>query len=110
MRVVIILVALVLAVLVLPRHWAVPVVLVAAVAEIGELAFWVHWNRRRTPVTGAESLVGAVAEVVAPCEPDGTVRIVGELWQAHCEEWAQAGAAVVVREMQGLVLVVDPDR
>jgi membrane protein implicated in regulation of membrane protease activity len=36
------------------------------------------------------------------------VRVAGELWQAHCAGGVVAGAEVVVREVDGLTLVVEP--
>jgi membrane protein implicated in regulation of membrane protease activity len=36
------------------------------------------------------------------------VRIAGEIWQARCDAGADVGEAVVVREVDGLVLVVEP--
>ncbi len=55
---------------------------------------------------GVEALLGAVAEVVEPCNPDGWVRVGGELWRARCEAGAEAGARVRVRAVDGLTLVV----
>ena len=40
--------------------------------------------------------------------PEGQVRVAGELWQARCEAGAGAGDEVVVREVDGLTLVVEP--
>jgi membrane protein implicated in regulation of membrane protease activity len=36
------------------------------------------------------------------------VRVAGEIWQAQCEAGADVGEAVVVREVRGLTLVVEP--
>jgi membrane protein implicated in regulation of membrane protease activity len=98
--------AILLAVLVIdpPAGWI--LVGIAAVLEIGELAFWVRWNRRRHAEVGAETLVGRYAVVVVSCRPEGQVRLDGELWQARCEEGASAGETVVVERLEGLTLSV----
>ena len=39
--------AILLAVFVLPDQWDIPVILVAAVIEVGETGFWLRYSRRR---------------------------------------------------------------
>ena len=56
---------------------------------------------------GAETLIGAVAEVVSTCRPDGQVRVQGELWRARCEEGADRGETVRVVDRDGLTLRVE---
>jgi membrane-bound serine protease (ClpP class) len=75
---------------------------------VGEAAFWVWVSKRRRVQVGAEALVGAVAEVVSECRPEGSVRVQGELWRARCEHGADAGERVRIRALDGLTLVVDP--
>jgi membrane-bound serine protease (ClpP class) len=99
--------AILLAVFVLPPEWAIPVVVVAAVVEVGETLFWLWYSRRGKVKMGPETLVGAVAEVVTRCDPLGRVRLQGELWSARCEEGAEPGERVRVRALDGLTLVVE---
>jgi membrane protein implicated in regulation of membrane protease activity len=99
--------AVILALLLLPPTWDVPVVLAAAVVEIGEAFLWVRLSRRGRVRMGPETLVGAAAEVVVPCRPNGQVRVQGELWRARCDEGADAGEQVLVRALEGLTLVVE---
>jgi membrane-bound serine protease (ClpP class) len=84
------------------------VVGIAAVIEVGETAFWLWYSKRRRAKVGIETIVGRTAVVVLPCYPDGQVKLDGELWQARCEAGAGTGAGVVVREVDGLTLVVEP--
>jgi membrane-bound serine protease (ClpP class) len=98
--------AVLLAVFVLDMPWAGVVVGVAAVVEIGETFFWVWLSRRRRVQVGAEVLVGATARVVSDCRPRGQVRVQGELWQAYCEDGADAGEAVRITALDGLTLEV----
>lgn len=104
------LVALLLAVFVLPSHWGVVAVVVGAAIEGGEAWLWLRLSRRRRAVTGVEGLVGSTATVTAPCRPDGQVRVHGELWQARCPDWAEEGAAVEVVAIDGLTLTLRPKR
>jgi membrane-bound serine protease (ClpP class) len=84
------------------------VVGLAAVLEVGETVFWLWYSKRRSAAVGAETMIGRTAVVVLPCYPDGQVKLDGELWQARCEAGAGTGASVVVRELDGLTLVVEP--
>lgn len=101
------LVGLLLATLVLDEPWNWVAVGLGAAWEIGETVLLIWWSKRRRSVVGAEALVGRTAIVAADCMPDGQVRVAGELWRARCEAGAGAGAEVVVREVDGLTLVVE---
>jgi membrane protein implicated in regulation of membrane protease activity len=98
--------AILLAVFVLPPLWGLVAVTAAALIEIAEFFFWIWLSRRRGVQAGAEALVGKTARVVAPCRPDGRVRIEGELWRAHCEAGADVGESVRVASVEGLTLEV----
>jgi membrane-bound serine protease (ClpP class) len=89
--------------------WAVVVLIGAALIEVGETGFWLWYTRRRRARVGAETLPGSRAVVSSACRPDGQVRLNGELWQARCEAGADVGARVVVRGLEGLTLLVEPD-
>jgi membrane-bound serine protease (ClpP class) len=102
-----VLVALLLALFVLPHPLGIAAIVGALVIEVGEAWFWIWLSRRRRAVVGAEALLGADAVVVAPCRPDGQVRIAGELWRAHCEAGADAGQTVRVLGVSGLTLEVE---
>jgi membrane-bound ClpP family serine protease len=104
---VILLGAILLAVFVLPVEYAVPVVIVGAIVEVGETFFWVWYSRRRRAQVGAETLIGELAEVVTRCAPLGQVRLQGEIWRARCEEGAERGEQVRVTALDELTLVVE---
>jgi membrane-bound ClpP family serine protease len=76
--------------------------------EIGEAAFWIRLSRRLRPTTGAEALVGAEGIAASDCRPDGSVRVLGELWGAVCPEGVSEGEPVVVESVSGLTLRVRP--
>ena len=100
-------VAVILAVFVIPQPWGLVLVGVAAVVEIGETFFWIWLSQRRRAKVGVETLIGAVAEVVSACRPDGQVRVQGELWRARCDEGADRGETVRVVDRDGLTLRVE---
>lgn len=102
------LVGLLLAVFVLDEPWSWLAVGAGAAWELGETGLLVWWSKRRRAVVGAEALVGRVAIVAADCLPDGQVRVAGELWRARCAGGAGAGDEVIVRQVDGLTLVVEP--
>jgi membrane protein implicated in regulation of membrane protease activity len=92
---------------VLPSPWNVVGVCVAAVVEIAELAFWRRFLRRYRIRMGPETMVGEIAEVIAPCTPDGRVRLHGEIWRARCSTPVARGSAVRVIGLDGLTLEVE---
>ena len=102
-----VLVALLLALFVLPHPWGVVAIVGALVVEVGEAWFWIWLSRRRRSVVGAEALVGADAVVVTACRPEGQVRVAGELWRARCEGGADPGQVVRILSVSGLTLEVE---
>lgn len=81
---------------------------VGAVVEVGETYLWILYLRRIRVRTGAEGLIGEPAEVITACDPRGQVRLRGETWWAECERGAAAGERVLIREVDGLTLRVEP--
>ncbi|MDQ4029762.1 MAG: hypothetical protein M3168_01840 [Actinomycetota bacterium] len=99
-------VAIVAAVLWLDPPWSLLLVGGAFAVELAEAWFWWWLSRRRKPLVGVETLVGAAATVVSACRPRGQVRVQGELWDAHCQRGADPGDVVEVLAVDGLTLVV----
>ena len=93
---------------ILPTPWGYVAVAVALSVEALELAFWKRFLRRYRVQTGSEALVGAPAEVVAACDPDGRVRFRGELWKARSEVPLAIGQPVRITGIEGLTLEVEP--
>jgi membrane protein implicated in regulation of membrane protease activity len=101
--------AVVLAVFVVPHPWGLVLVAAAGVAELAESWFWIRFSRRRRVRAGAETLIGATAQVASDCRPMGQVRVQGELWRARCEHGAGVGEAVRIVGRDGLTLLVEPE-
>jgi membrane protein implicated in regulation of membrane protease activity len=96
--------ALFLAIFVLPHPWGLVAVSVGAAIEVAESLLWVRWSARRRAQVGAETLIGAEAEV----RSRDLVFVKGELWRAHGAERLEPGARVRILALHGLTLVVEP--
>ena len=94
----------------LPDPWRVVFVIVAALAETGELYLWIRYLRRYRITTGPEGMIGESAEVIESCAPDGRVRLRGEIWAARSSSPVERGERVRVDRVEGLVLIVAPER
>jgi len=104
---VVLLLAIILAFFV-PWPWNLLVLFGGVLLEIGEVIWGRRLARRWRPKTGREAMIGMRAEVVTPCRPKGTVRVLGELWEATCEAGADVGDSVTISRLEGLNLIVAP--
>ena len=100
--------AILLMVFVLPPGLGIALVVLALVAEIGELVIWRRVLDRIRVTTGAEGLLGAVGEAITACDPEGSVRIRGEIWKARANPPVARGERIVVGAVDGLTLEVSP--
>jgi membrane-bound serine protease (ClpP class) len=64
--------------------------------------------RANKVVTGAQGLIGEIGIAQTPLSPRGKVFVHGEIWDATSTVGVVAGQTVVVREVDGLQLLVDP--
>jgi membrane-bound serine protease (ClpP class) len=101
-------IALALALFVLPTPWNLIAVVAAACWELATALGGLWWSQRRTAKVGAEALMGREVEVRRACRPVGEVRVRGEIWQARCAEGAEAGDSVRIVGLDGLTLLVEP--
>jgi membrane protein implicated in regulation of membrane protease activity len=101
-------IAVLLAVFVLPSPWGLVAVVVGGTLDIAETGLFLWWSNRRRATVGVESLVGKAGIASTDLWPEGQVKIGGEIWRARCEGGCDAGTRIVVREVEGLTLVVDP--
>jgi membrane protein implicated in regulation of membrane protease activity len=100
-------VAVVLALTVLPSPWGWIAVVAAGAIDVAETAFFVRWSKRRRAVVGAGTLVGRTAVVVRALAPRGQVKLDGEVWEARASTDVEPGREVVVTAIEGLVLDVE---
>ena len=101
-------VAILLAVFVLPEPWGLVAVLVSLVVEVGEAGGLIWWSKRRRSQVGAETIVGREGVALGPLEPGGQVRVDGEIWQARSVVAVPSGGCVRVTAVETLTLVVEP--
>jgi len=101
-------IAILLALTVLPSPWGVVAVVVAFAIDAAETTFFVRWSKRRRATVGVETLVGRTAVVVRQLNPRGQVKLDGEVWEARGPERLVPGDEVVITSVDGLVLEVDP--
>jgi membrane-bound serine protease (ClpP class) len=64
--------------------------------------------RRNKIVTGEQGLIGEIGVAQTPLSPAGKVFVHGELWDAISTIPIPAGEQIVVRQVDGLTLRVDP--
>jgi membrane-bound serine protease (ClpP class) len=88
-----------------PWRWIVIAALVAL--ESLEILLWLRLRRIRS-MTGAEGIVGTRGRALSDCDPDGQVRVKGQIWKATCPAGIAAGEDVVVEASEGLRLKVKP--
>jgi len=64
--------------------------------------------QRKKPETGSEGLIDKIGEAFTPLDPEGTVRVSGELWQAEAASGPiDKGARVRVVQIKDLKLKVE---
>ena len=103
-----VLIALLLAIFVLPSPWGVIAVVVALVLDLVEVGVGIWYSKRRKAKVGASALVGLTGVALEELGPEGQVKVNGEIWRARCALGCEAGASVVVRSVDGLTLEVEP--
>lgn len=101
-------VAIMLALTVLPAPWGIVAIVSAFAIDAAETAFFVRWSKRRRATVGVETLVGRTAVVVRQLTPRGQVKLDGEVWEARGPAGLLPGEEVVVTAVDGLVLEVEP--
>jgi len=83
----------------------VPAALTAAGLSVGILRLATE-TRRHRPTTGSAGLLGAPGSAETPLDPEGWVRVGGELWRARASDKVGPGEAIVVTGLSGLELQV----
>jgi membrane-bound serine protease (ClpP class) len=104
----VLLIAAIAAFLVLPYPWNDLVAAACLGGFLGEVFIWFMTVRKRRVKVGAHTLIGQQAVAIGDCRPRGQVRLRGEIWEARCAAGAAAGDTVVIRDRDGLTLIVEP--
>jgi membrane protein implicated in regulation of membrane protease activity len=93
--------------LVLPSPWSFVAFVGGLAAFVVEVLLWNRTVRGHRKKVGPQTLIGKTATVVSRCDPDGQVRVSGEIWAARCDGVADEGESVTVVGRNGLVLAVE---
>lgn len=64
--------------------------------------------QRRKAVTGQAGMIGAVGVAQTDLDPEGKVMVRGEIWDARAAATILKGTRVCVRDLDGLILLVEP--
>lgn len=102
------LIAIVLAIFVIPEPWGLVTIVVAGLVDILEVIVFRAWSQRKKARVGVQMLVGRTAVALGSISPRGQVRLDGEIWEARSEAPIPGGKDVVVRAVDGLTLLVAP--
>jgi len=93
-----------------PLDVAMPIYGIVALTS-GALYWLIVRSMRQTPLIGAESLVGAEAEVVSKVNPGSAAQYLvhsqGELWSARSSDILEIGETVRVAALRGISLIVE---
>jgi membrane protein implicated in regulation of membrane protease activity len=95
--------AILLAIFILPSPWGIVAVIAGGLIDILESLVLLKGTRRRKSAVGVETLVGQKGVVITLTQ----VRVAGELWEARSDRMLVPGEEVVVRAVEGLMLLVD---
>ncbi len=93
----------------IPDPWRVLLLVAAACIEVAEVFLWIKFLRRYRVTTGAEGMLGERAQAIGSLDPEGKVRLRGEIWNARASGPVAEGAEVRVAAVDGLTLIVEPD-
>ena len=66
--------------------------------------------RRRAVVAGPEEMIGTSGEVIEWTDREGRIRAHGEIWQARSDRALEPGRTVRIGEIDGLTLIVEPEK
>lgn len=97
----------VLAILFVDPPWRWLIIGGLLLTDVFQILIWLRWRNKKS-ITGIESIVGAEGRAVTTLDPDGQVRVRGQLWSAHATERVEVGDDVTVTAVEGLKLEVAP--
>jgi membrane-bound serine protease (ClpP class) len=90
-------------------HLVITVALVAGALFAATVLLAVR-QRKRPIVSGREEMIGAAAEALESFSTNGAVRAHGEIWSARATQPVTQGQRLRIRNIDGLILEVEPSR
>ena len=98
-------IAAILAIIFLDPPWKWIVAGTLLVTDIFEILIWMRWRKRRS-ITGSDTLVDQHGEAIEDLDPEGQVKLRGQIWKARSSEPVARGEWVKVDAIEGLTLMV----
>lgn len=83
--------------------WRLLVIVPLAALEAFEVMVFLKWRKVRS-ITGAEAMIGSSGKALTDCQPDGQVKVQGQIWKGRCPGGVRAGDEVTVVAIEGLTL------
>ena len=96
-----------LAILFLDPPWRWIVIGCLLATDVVQISVWLKWRKKKS-ITGAESMVGDTGRAVTGLDPEGQVKVRGQIWTARSNEHVEAGDDVTVTAVNGMKLEVAP--
>lgn len=84
--------------------------MVASLMIAGGVIYLATRSSRLKAISGSEGLIGAKGVAKTELDPEGSVLIHGEIWNAECDEKIEDGETVVVESLDGLKMKVKKAR
>jgi len=75
------------------------------ITDAFEIMIWLRWRKKRS-ITGSDTLVAQFGEAIGPLDPEGQVKLRGQIWKARSNEPVARGEWVRVESVEGLTLMV----
>lgn len=97
----------ILAIMFVDPPWRWVIIAGLLMTDVIEIAIWLRWRNRKS-ITGIEAIIGADGCAVTTLDPEGQVKVRGQLWTAHATERVEVGDDVTVTAVEGLKLEVAP--
>ena len=75
----------------------------------GGIAYLAFKSRATRAVSGIKAMIGEKAQTKTQLNPEGSVMLRGETWNAHCNDRVEVGEMVIVESFNGLKVKVRKD-
>jgi membrane-bound serine protease (ClpP class) len=94
-----------LAILFVEAPWRWVIIGGLLLTDVVQITIWLRWRKKKS-ITGIDTIVGAGGRAMTALDPEGQVKVRGQIWSAHSDEPIQVGDDVTVTGVEGLKLEV----
>lgn len=96
-----------LAILFVDPPWRWVTIAALLMTDVVQITIWLRYRKKKS-ITGIDTIVGAEGRAMTTLDPDGQVKVRGQVWTAHATERVEVGDDVTVTAVDGLKLEVAP--